>query len=374
MKFDVAIVGGGIAGASLAAFLGPELKTIILERESHPAYHTTGRSAAFYAETYGGPGVQPLTTASKGFFHTPPPGFAEYPLLKDRGALHVVRDGGLSALDQLEAEFRHSAVRMERLTPAQVKGFAPMLRDAWTITGIWEPDCADMDVAGLHNGFLRMARTNGTVFRADGEVTSVEHGTTGWSLVLAGGDVIEAAILVNAAGAWADGFATRAGVRPVGIRPYRRTIAQVAADPAPPRAMPVVIDAGGDWYFKPEGDRLWVSPHDEIPDVASDVQPDELDVATAIDRFERATTARVTKLDRAWAGLRSFAPDRLPVFGFDSAVPSFFWCAGQGGFGIQSAPACGMLCAALIRQQPLPEPLLAAGVDPARYSAARFTS
>jgi D-arginine dehydrogenase len=371
-QYDVAIVGGGIAGASLAAFLSPATRTAILERETQPGYHTTGRSAAFYAETYGGPDVQPLTTASRAFFDAPPPGFADHPLLTHRGALHVVRDGGLSALDALERDFAASGVVIERLDRAGTRARAPMLRDPWTITSLWEPGCADIDVGALHLGFLKMARANGCEFRADAEVIAIALNGGLWQLQLKSGDMISARVVVNAAGAWVDWFARLAGVPTLGIQPYRRTIAQVIGEPALPGDLPVVIDAGGDWYFKPEADRIWVSPHDEIPDEACDAQPDHYDVATAIDRFEKATTTRVVKLDRAWAGLRNFAPDRLPVFGFDPAAPGWFWCAGQGGFGIQTAPAAGLLCATLIEGRALPDALTRHGITPVRYAPDRL--
>jgi len=371
-EYDIAIIGGGIAGAGVAAFLGAARRVIILEREDQPGYHTTGRSAAFYAETYGGPDVQPLTTASRGFLTSPSPGFSDYPLLRERGALHVASEGGLIALERMERDFAASGVRIDRLDDAATRAYAPMLRPAWTLSSLFEPGCADMDVGALHQGFLKAARARSHVIRTDAEVARLDRVGAVWRIQLAGGDSISAGVIVNAAGAWADPVARLAGAAALGIRPFRRTIAQITATPPAPEAMPVVIDAGGDWYFKPEAGRYWISPHDEIPDVPCDAQPDEIDIATAIDRFEKATTARVERIDRAWAGLRSFAPDRLPVFGYDAAVPGFFWCAGQGGFGIQTAPAASMLCAALLLETPLPEALTGAGVDPALYTPARF--
>lgn len=365
--FDVAIIGGGIAGASLAAFLSPATRAVVIEGETLPGYHTTGRSAAFYSETYGGPAVQPLSTASKAFFHAPPPGFG--PLLSPRGALYVAREA--ATLDALAAEFADSGVQIERLDAAATLVRAPMLRPAWTACALWEPDCADIDVAELHRGLLATARANGTRMMADAMVEGLTQAGADWTIATRGGTV-RAAVVVNAAGAWADSVAAMAGAAPLGIAPLRRTIAQVATDPPAPAATPLVLDAAGEWYFKPEGGRLWLSPHDEVPDAAGDAQPDEIDVATAIDRFEAATTSRVTRLERAWAGLRSFAPDRAPVYGWDAAVPGFFWCAGQGGFGIQTAPAAGMLAAALVERRALPGVIEAAGIDAARYAPGRF--
>lgn len=368
--YDVAIIGAGMAGASLAYFLRSGTRAVLLEMESAPGYHTTGRSAAFYSETYGGPLVQPLSTASKAFFDAPPPGFTEHALLRARGGLHIARAGAGHALDAIETAFAGTGVAIERLTNASAR--APMLTREWAGAALWEPDCRDMDVGEIHRGFLSGARANGAVVMLDAGVHAIARATGGgWRMTTRAGP-IEAGAVVNAAGAWADAVAAMAEAAPLGIAPLRRTVAQVRTDPPSPRDLPLVIDAEGSFYFRPEGQGLWISPHDEAPHVASDTQPDALDVATAIDRFERATTARVTKLERAWAGLRCFAPDRAPVYGWDVAVPGFFWCAGQGGFGIQTSPAAGMLAAALLEGRALPEVLATCGVNPARYAPSRF--
>ncbi|MFN3287828.1 MAG: NAD(P)/FAD-dependent oxidoreductase [Sphingomonadaceae bacterium] len=371
---DIAIIGAGIAGASVAAFLGAGLRAVLIEAEDQPGYHTTGRSAAFYSETYGGPLVQPLTTASGPFLASPPAGFADAPLLRPRGALHVALAGQEAVLDRLAAEFAGSGVRLERLEPASILARAPMLRGEWAGAGLWEPDCRDIDVAALHGGLLRQARANGTRLLTGARVEAAERRGGSWHLATAGGGRVRAAILVNAAGAWADAVAALAGAAPLNVAPLRRTIAQVAVEPPPPHDLPLVLDAAGSWYFRPEAGRLWVSPHDEIPDVARDARPEEIDVATAIDRLERATTLRITRLESAWAGLRCFAPDRLPVLGWDQQVEGFFWCAGQGGFGIQTAPAAGQLCAALLAGRDVPEGLAAAGVRAGTYAPARFAT
>jgi D-arginine dehydrogenase len=371
VETDIAIIGGGIAGASVAASLGPDVRALILEAEDQPGYHTTGRSAAFYSETYGGALVQPLTTASGPFLAAPPPGLADGPLLRPRGALHVAQAGAEAALDALAQGFAGSGVRLERLDRDGILARAPMLRPHWAAAGLWEPDCRDIDVAALHAGFLRLARANGVALLTGARLEAAERRGGRWELATRQARV-RAAVLVNAAGAWADAVAAMAGAAPLGIAPLRRTIAQLAVDPPPAANLPLVLDAAGSWYFKPEGSRLWVSPHDEIPDVARDARPEELDVATAIDRLEQATTLRIVRLESAWAGLRCFAPDRLPVLGWDPQLPGFFWCAGQGGFGIQTAPAAGMLCAALLRGRELPAALADAGVRAAAYDPARL--
>ena len=368
--FDVAIVGAGMAGASLAYFLPPATRVLLLEAEDAPGYHTTGRSAAFYAETYGGPVVQPLTSASRAFLETPPPLFTEQPLLTPRGGLYIAHADAPGGLDSIAAAFAGTDVAIEPTTGAARCG--ELLAPAWAGAALYEPGCRDMDVGEMHRGFLAGARANGARLVTGARLQGLARcGGGAWRLETSAG-VFETGVVVNAAGAWADVVAMMAGAATIGIAPLRRTIAQVAVTPFVPRDLPVVLDAGGDFYFKPEGARVWTSPHDEIPDVAGDTQPDELDVAIAIDRLETATVMRVTKLDRAWAGLRSFAPDRAPVFGWDPGVSGFFWCAGQGGFGIQTAPAAGALCAALLGGRAVPDELAAFGVDAARYSPARF--
>ncbi|HEX8485548.1 FAD-dependent oxidoreductase [Sphingomonas sp.] len=360
MTFDIAIVGAGIAGASLAAEIAPHARVLILEAEGTPGYHATGRSAAFWSETYGGPGVQPLTTASGAALRAG--GFLE-PL----GSLHIGRAGDASLIDAFLTEFDGSAVPLERVDPA---AFIPGLRAEWTL-GVMEPSCAYIDVAALHAAALATARRHGACLVTDAPLRGAERRAGCWRLETGAG-TFDATLLVNAAGAWADRVALAAGVAPIGISAYRRTIAQLRTDPVAPPAMPHIADIAGRFYFKPEaGGRLWLSPHDETLVDPHDVAPEEIDVAIAIDRFEQVVDWRVTAVERRWAGLRSFAPDRLPVYGFDVTVPGFFWCAGQGGFGIQTAPAAAMLATALLLGRAC-DPAVAA-IDPAAYAPARFT-
>jgi D-arginine dehydrogenase len=369
VRFDIAIIGAGIAGASLAWSLAqraPALRIVLIEMEAQPGYHTTGRSAAFWVESYGGPGIVPLTRASRAFFLAPPAGFADRPLLSPRLALHLAPpdDAELGgALAAVAAEFDSGGVAYRWCDAADIMAFPglAMMRPDWRQRAIEEPDCYDIDVAALHQGYLRGHRV-----LTDAAVTGLARDGEGWRLATRAGEV-RAGIVVNAAGAWADAVAALAGARPRGLQPLRRTMAVLDIDPPPPADLPVVMDAAGRFYFKPDGGRLWLSPHDETPDVAHDVRPDELDLAMVIDRFEQATMVRVKRLANNWAGLRTFAPDRLPVFGWDGAVDGFFWCAGQGGFGIQTAPAAGTLCAALLLSE---APALAS----APYAASRDTS
>jgi len=358
-RYDIAIIGAGIAGASLAAELAPHARVLILEREDQPGYHATGRSAAFWSETYGGPDVQPLTTASGAALRD-----GDY--LEPLGSLHIGRAGDAAAIDALLAEFEGSGVELHAVDPrAMVAG----LRPEWSL-GVHEPSCAYIDVGALHAAYLSTARRAGADLHLSAGLDSAERRDSTWKLTSNAGS-FEADILVDAAGAWADPVAAAAGVRPIGIRPFRRTMAQLRTDPAPPPGCPLVADIAGGFYFKPEaGGRVWLSPHDEIATDPCDAAPEEIDVATAIDRFEQAMEWRVEALEHKWAGLRSFAPDRCPVYGFDKNVPGFFWCAGQGGFGIQTAPAAARLAAALLLGH-APHASIA-HIDAGRYSPSRF--
>jgi D-arginine dehydrogenase len=371
MSYDIAIIGAGIAGASVAWSLAqraPGLKVVLVEGESQPGYHTTGRSAAFWVESYGGPGIVPLTRAGRGFFDAPPEGF-NTPLLTPRPGLFIAPPddaefadaNGRGALATMAAEFDEGGVPYTVMDAEMLAGTpaAVMLKPEWRQRGLWQDGGSDIDVAALHQGYLR-----GREIVRDARVTGIARDSAGWRLDTTGG-LIVAKTIVNAAGAWGDEIAALAGVKPLGLRPLRRSMAVLVTDPPPPADLPVVLDAAGRFYFKPDGGRLWLSPHDETPDVPHDVRPDEMDLAVVIDRFEQASPVTVKRLDSSWAGLRTFAPDRLPVFGFDAAVPDFFWCVGQGGVGIQTAPAAGELCAALLLGE-------APAVDARPYAPARF--
>jgi D-arginine dehydrogenase len=336
---DIAIIGAGMAGASLAAEVAGEASVLLIEAEDQPGYHSTGRSAAFWAESYGGPFVQPLTTASGPFLEAK--GF-----LSPRGGLHIADSEGLEALAGLEAEFGER-VGFERLDRRGLEALLPGLRDGW-LCGVLEPSCRDIDVAGLHGFYLAQAKRNGAKLVTDAQVRCVRRDRRGWTVETAAGS-FSAGVLVDAAGAWADRIAIMAGASPLGLQPYRRTLSQLRVDPSAPHDLPLVMDALERFYFKPEsGGRLWLSPHDETPCDPCDCAPEELDVAIAIDRLEGAVDWKVERVERSWAGLRTFAPDRRPVYGFDPRVPGFFWCAGQGGFGIQTAPAAAKLAADLL--------------------------
>ncbi|TXC72691.1 FAD-binding oxidoreductase [Sphingomonas ginsenosidivorax] len=357
MMYDVAIVGAGMAGASLAAAIGPSARVVLLEAESAPGYHATGRSAAFWSETYGGPGIQPLTTASGPLLEA---------YLTPLGSLHIGRAEDAAKAEAVLRAFADTGVALERVDPA---AFVPGLRDAWTI-GVLEPSCAYIDVGALHAAEIARARHAGVEIRTDAALRVASRAGDVWTIETAAGTV-RSRILVDAAGAWADIVAARAGVRPLGLQAYRRTMVQLRTDPGAPADLPHVVDLSGGFYFKPEpGGRLWLTPHDETETDPCDAAPEDIDVAIAIDRLEGVVDWRVDAVERRWAGLRTFAADRLPVYGFDAATPGFFWYAGQGGFGIQTAPAGALIAAALLLGTAA-DPAVA-GIDFARYSPNRF--
>jgi D-arginine dehydrogenase len=365
---DIAIVGAGIAGASLAAEAAPHASLLLIEAEDQPGFHSTGRSAAFWSETYGGPMIQPLTTASRDFLASPPAQFSDRPFVSARGAVHIT-NAGPAAIEALAESFARSSVGMEQLGHDDILQLVPGLRPDWK-WGLFEPSCMDIDVASLHAAYLRAARRGGARLVTGARVTRLDHKSGGWRIGTSAGD-FEAGTVVNAAGAWAEQLAGMAGATRPGVQPFRRTISQLRVAPPPAPTLPLVLDAGGGFYFKPEaGGRLWLSPHDETPCPAGDCGPEEFDVALAIDRLGRVIDWRVERVEHSWAGLRSFAPDRLPLYGFDPLAEGFFWCAGQGGFGIQTAPAAAKLAAALLLGRS-PDPAVAA-IDPAPYLAGRF--
>ena len=368
MKADVVIVGAGMAGASLAAELAPHLSVIIVEAERHAGYHSTGRSAAFWSETYGGPFIQPLTSASHDFLANPPADFSDRGFLRPRGAVHVADEGAAPLLDAMLRAFEGS-IALSRLDRPALEARIPGIRPGWS-SGVQEASCADIDVTGLHQAYLKAARAAGAQLVLDARLERARRTGDGWRLETAAGEV-QAGILVDAAGAWADAVAVAADVPPVGVRPYRRTIAQLRIDPPAPPELPLVIDARGRFYFKPEaGGRIWLSPHDETPCDPCDSAAEEYDVALAIDRLAQVVDWRVERVEHKWAGLRSFAPDRLPVYGFADERRDFFWCAGQGGFGIQTAPAAAKLAAALLLGT-VPDSMVA-GISAEPYLATRF--
>ena len=360
-KFDVIIVGGGIAGASLGAAIGARCRTLIIEAEDQCGYHSTGRSAAFYLESYGGPEVAKLSRASHDFLDRPPKAFADSGFLRARGDLHITRDE-LPALPQ--------GIETRVVERSELEILVPGIRSQWQ-RALYEPGCADIDVASLHAAFLRSFRLAGGEIATASRLKSARLQGGSWIVDLADGSQIDAPTLVNAAGAWADQVALSCSVGVLGIAPKRRTMVQLRVGRSGLKELPLVDDSNGTFYFKGEGDRtLWLSPHDEIDTEPCDAAPEEIDIATAIDRFEQVVDWPIERVERGWAGLRSFAPDRLPVYGYDVDQPGFFWCAGQGGFGIQTSPAAAKLACALLLDEEL-DPMIAQ-IDPGTFSPTRL--
>ena len=369
---DFLVIGGGIAAASVGHWLAPHGSLILLERESQPGYHSTGRSAALFMESYGTPQVCALTKASRAFFDHPPLGFTDHPLLSPRGALLVGAPGQEMELEQWWEVLRSVTPRACRLDAAGACALVPVLRADMVAGAVFEPNAADMDVHAIHQGYLRGMRRAGGSVVCNAEVTSLERRGDLWQ-AKAGGELYEAPVVLNAAGAWADRVAQMAGVQPLGLQPRRRSAFIFAPPPGAQSAQwPMTISVGEDWYFKPDAGMLLGSPANADPVEPQDIQPEELDIALAIHRIEQMTTLTIRRPTRTWAGLRSFVADGDLVGGFDPAAPGFFWIAAQGGYGIQTSAAMGEACAALARGLPTPERIARFGLTAAMLSPARL--
>ncbi len=371
-RVDFLIVGAGIAGASAAYELSRDADVVVVEREDQPGYHSTGRSAAMFLEGYGNRVIRAITSAGRAFLESPPDGFAETPILSPRGALFVARADQEAAVETLLAEARETGAPLEPLSPAAAIDLVPALRPDYVAHAVLEPDGMDIDVHALHQGFLRGLKARGGRLVTDAEVLALVREGEVWRVETRAGDWA-APVVVNAAGAWADALARLAGARPVGLQPRRRT----AFTFAPPADMavddwPLVADIDEEFYFKPDAGQILGSPADETPVPPQDVQPEDLDVAVAVDRIQKAARLEIPRIARKWAGLRSFVADKSPVAGFAPDAPGFFWLAGQGGYGIQTSPGMGRIAAALARGRPLPEDIAARGVAPADLAPERL--
>ncbi len=367
-RFDIAVVGAGIAGASFAYYAAPHARIVVLERESHPAMHATGRSAAMFIESYGPPQVRALTAASRAFLERPPDGFATVPLMTPRGALYIGSAEQCDAVDALEAALNASGRRALRVSSADAIARVPALRAEAAVHALLDSDACDIDVDALHQGFLRGARANGACVVCDAGVRGLSHDAgSGWRLDTDAG-AFRADIVVNAAGAWVDEVGALAGASPIGIEPRRRSAFTFAPGEHDVRGWPLVCGIDESFYFKPDAGVLLGSPANADPVVPHDVVPEELDIATGIARIEEATTLRIRRPLRVWAGLRSFVASGELVGDFDPALPPFFRVAGQGGYGIQTSVAMGAACAALVLRRPMPAWVADAGLAPGALS------
>ncbi|PZW45673.1 D-arginine dehydrogenase [Humitalea rosea] len=365
-RFDVIIVGAGMAGATVAAQLAGDLRVAIVEQEETAGYHTTGRSAAIWMLNYGPPDVRAMTGASRGFFEAPPEGFAEVPLMQRRAVVHLAPPGEEA---ELALKIAASEGTIQEISVADVVAMAPGLRPDYAVAAAIEPESFDMDVAALHQGFLRMVRANKGEIALRARAGRIWKQGEMWRVETSQGETLGAPILINAAGAWGDEIATLAGLRPLGLQPKRRTA--IVLDPGghDVAEWPLLGDVAHTWYARPEARRkLMVSPADETDSEPTDAQPDELDIAITVDRFQQAFNIEVRRVEHSWAGLRTFAPDRSFVLGEDTDHRGFFWAVGQGGYGIQTAPAAGRLLAGLVLGA-VPEDLkhIVPMVDPMRF-------
>jgi D-arginine dehydrogenase len=357
-SFDFIVIGAGIAGASIAAHLAQRGRVLIIEGEEQPGYHTTGRSAALFSTIYGNAPVRVLSRASRDFLFQPPPGFSDVPLVHPRPTLFFARPEQLGLLHEMRADVDvRASTRL--LDAVQTCDLLPVFRPGYVGGSVIEDASADIDVHALHQGYLRAARRLGAELLTGRPVRALARDAHAWRVQVDEGE-FSAPIVVNAAGAWGDEVARAAGVAPVGLRPLRRTAMVIdAPEGLRPDAWPAAIAADESFYFRPEAGRLLLSPADETPSEPCDAQPDEWDVAVAVDHFERAVGAAVPRVLRRWAGLRVFTDDRSPVAGFAPDAPGFFWFVGQGGYGIQmaeglaragAARACGEAMPAMLAE------------------------
>jgi D-arginine dehydrogenase len=370
-KADVIILGAGIAGASAAYELAPTHRVLLLEREPQPGMHSTGRSAAIFSEIYGNAVIRALSRATRDFLFTPPQGFADAPLVTPRGTLFVAPPEQVAALRAMRDD-PDVAAGTDVIGPGEAVRRVPILRPEKVAEALYAPGDTDIDVNALHQGFLRGFKARGGTLICDVHIEALDRKGSIWRARTADTSY-EAPVLVNAAGAWADPVADLAGAKRLGIMPKRRTVALL--DPPAGhdiRTWPLTIDADETFYFKPDAGRLLLTPADETPSPPCDAQPEEFDIALAVDRFETMTTVSVRRIAHKWAGLRSFAPDRTPVVGFDPEASGFFWLAGQGGYGMQTSAAMARTAASLVRGENIPADIASEGITAAALSPARL--
>ena len=367
---DFLIIGGGMAGCSAGYFLADKGSVIVLEREDQPGYHSTGRSAAVYATSYGNAPIRAITRAGRAFYLDPPSGFSDTPLLTPRGTVFI---GRADQADRIAARIDevNDPDHFVEIDAADVYRRVPALRDGYVAAAAQEAAAMDIDVHAVHHGFIRGIRAKSGRLVTDAEVLGLDRREDVWYAETRAGS-FSAPVVVNAAGAWGDELAALGGIRPIGLVPKRRTALTFHPGDWDVRQWPIIVDIAEEFYFKPETGLILCSPADETPMAPCDVQPDEIDIATAVDRVERATTLKVARIDHKWAGLRSFVEDKTPVVGFDEQVPGFFWLVGQGGYGIQTAPGMGQLVGELATGALPPDEMREVGVDDAALSPLRL--
>ena len=368
-RFDIIVIGAGIAGVSVAAHLAWKKKVLILEMEDRPAYHTTGRSAATYEPNYGPPPMLAFTRASKAFFDQPPKGFAESPLITPRNSLFLEAEGQSMATERLLA----NGDSLDEISESETRALYPILRDGYAKRSFLDRFTADMDVDLIHRGYLRQFKELGGQLVVAAAADEFTRSDGQWEVTTSAG-VFAAPVIVNAAGAWGDVVATRAGAKPMHLTPKRRSIGIVPLSIETDfSAWPMVTDVGETWYAKPQSGKLMVSSADATPVEPHDAYADDLAVAEGIERLMTATTLVIDRLEHSWGGLRTFAPDGCPVIGYDPHTEGFFWLVGQGGYGIQSCPALSESAAAILLNDKLPAAVLDHGLNLDDIAPERFS-
>ncbi len=375
-RFDVAVIGGGIAGTSVAAELSKDRRVLLLEMESQPGYHTTGRSAAVYAAVYGPSPIRALTRASRAFFASPSTSQFNTALFRPRPIMMIARQEQAFALDQTIAEVG-VMTPVERINESAIRKLNPLVKTGYASAAMLDMSGEDIDVAALHQGYLRQFRDFGGDLRCNATVLGLTHTGRDWQINTGVGEFTVDTI-VNAAGAWAEHIGGLAQAESIGLIPKRRTAAIVAAPielaPDTLASLPITIDIEENFYLKPDAGRLLISPADETPSPACDAQPEDMDIALCVERIEQAFDLQVHRIESKWAGLRSFVADKCPVVGYSTTAPAFFWLAGQGGYGIQTAPALARLAASQVLQRPMPEDIAAEGVDLSEIDPSRLAN
>jgi len=365
--FDIVVVGGGMAGFSVAAELAETHKVCVVEREPQPGYHSTGRSAATFVPSYGPAAIQALAGASEAFFVAAPNEFAPAPLLSPRGEVMMIGPGDEAQIAQGEA------LGLRQMPLEELKRKVPLLKTETLIAALSDDEARDLDVDLLLQGYVKLFRARGGTVLTGTEVTGFTRHYGAWQ-VQTSGDELSCATVVNAAGAWATPVAGLAGARAIEITPKRRSAVLLdLPDSAHIDQWPLCFGAGETFYFKPMGGKLMLSPADATPVEPHDAWADDMALAEAVEKFQHVIDFEVTHIGHTWGGLRSFAEDGNPVVGFDEQVDNFFWLAGQGGYGIQTAPALSRLSAALINGRQVPDDIAAHGLEVASISPARFT-
>jgi len=370
-EYQFVVIGAGMVGSSVAAHLAADASVCLLEMEEQPGYHSTGRSAAIFSEAYGNDLVRAITRASRSFFYEPPPDFTSIALVKQRQVLIIAHGGQERALEDFLTS-AGSAGGMEPSSVADAVALCPVLRPTELVGAALTREAADIEVHELQRGYLRWFKARGGDLSTGSRVTGIDRDDSGWILSTTHGPV-RAGTIVNAAGAWAGDVARLAGAQNVGLRPLKRTVCLIQ----PPSALaigawPMVVNVADEFYLKPDAGMLLLSPADETRCDPCDAQADELDVATAVDRLERATTLQVNRIAHRWAGLRSFVDDSSPVLGYDALQPGFFWLAALGGYGIQTSPALSRIAAALALRREIDESFLEFHIDLKRMSPGRL--